>query len=115
MQVNYWIFVVLVLVGMTIALVLPRYRLKKAVRAPFPDEWVTIVERNIAVYRSLPMPLRLQLRSLIKQFLHQKYFTGAGGDPKPTDRFAVFFPTNNRPVIMYCLCMLSRSRVDIFS
>ncbi len=25
------------------------------------------------------MPLRLQLRNLIKQFLHQKHFSGAGG------------------------------------
>jgi len=77
--VGYWIFVILVLVGMTIALVLPRYRLRKAIAAPFPKEWVEIVESNIAVYRNLPMPLRLQLRNLIKQFLHQKTFTGAGG------------------------------------
>ncbi|MDH4018228.1 MAG: zinc-dependent peptidase [Xanthomonadales bacterium] len=76
---GYWIFVILVLVGMTIALVLPRYRLRKAIAAPFPKEWVEIVESNIAVYRNLPMPLRLQLRNLIKQFLHQKTFTGAGG------------------------------------
>jgi Mlc titration factor MtfA (ptsG expression regulator) len=77
--VGYWIFVALVLTGMVIALVLPGYRLKKAIAAPFPDEWVAIVERNIAVYRNLPMPLRLQLRNLIKQFLHQKHFDGAGG------------------------------------
>ena len=75
----YWVFVVLVLIGVTVALFLPQYRLKKAVNAPFPAEWVTIVENNIAVYRSLPMALRLQLRTLIKQFLHQKHFTGAGG------------------------------------
>jgi len=77
--VNYWVFVTLVLVAVTVALVWPRYRLKKAIAAPFPDEWVAIVERNIAVYRNLPMELRMQLRNLIKQFLHQKVFTGAGG------------------------------------
>jgi Mlc titration factor MtfA (ptsG expression regulator) len=77
--VYYWIFVVLVVVAITVSLVLPRYRLKKAIAVPFPDEWVAIVERNIAVYRNLPMLLRLQLRKLIKQFLHQKVFTGAGG------------------------------------
>jgi len=76
---GYWIFVALVLVAMTIALVLPGYRLRKAVAAPFPDEWVAILERNIGVYRHLPMPLRLQLRDLIKQFLHEKHFDGAGG------------------------------------
>ncbi|MBT8070882.1 MAG: zinc-dependent peptidase [Xanthomonadales bacterium] len=75
----YWIFVALFLAGIVVALVLPRYRLKKAIAAPFPDEWVAIVERNIAVYPSLPMPLRMQLRKLIKQFLHQKHFSGASG------------------------------------
>ena len=76
---GYWIFVVLVLVGVSVALVVPRFRLRAAVAAPFPQEWVAIVERNIAVYKNLPMPLRLQLRNLIKQFLHQKHFSGAGG------------------------------------
>ena len=76
---GYWIFVVLVLVGVSLALLIPHLRLKMAVAAPFPAEWVEIVERNIAVYRNLPMPLRLQLRNLIKQFLHQKHFSGAHG------------------------------------
>lgn len=76
---GYWIFVVLVLLGMAVALVWPRYRLKKALAAPFPEDWIAIVERNIAVYKNLPTPLRLQLRQLIKQFLHQKHFSGAGG------------------------------------
>lgn len=75
----YWVFVGLVLVALTVALILPRYRLKKAIAAPFPNQWVAIVERNIAVYRNLPMPLRLQLRKLIKKFLYQKHFSGAGG------------------------------------
>ena len=79
LRVAYWVFVILVLVGVTLALVLPRYRLKKAINAPFPTEWVSMLERNIGIYRDLPKPLRLQLRRLIKQFLHQKHFTGAGG------------------------------------
>ena len=85
---TYWIFVVLVVAGVGVALVLPNYRLKKALDAPFPDEWVSIVETNIEVYRSLPGPLRLQLRKLIKQFLHQKNFTGAG-DLEITDEIRV--------------------------
>ena len=76
---GYWLFVVLVVMGIVAALAWPRYRLKKAIEAKFPDEWVAIVENNIAVYKNLPMPLRLQLRKLIKQFLHQKHFSGAGG------------------------------------
>lgn len=65
--------------AITLALVLPGYRLKKAIAAPFPAEWISIVERNIGVYTDLPMPLRMQLRNLIRQFLHQKHFSGAGG------------------------------------
>lgn len=76
---SYWVFVALVVTGVCLALLVPRYRLKKAIGAPFPDEWVTIVERNIAIYKNLPMSLRLQLRKLIKQFIHQKHFSGAGG------------------------------------
>lgn len=75
----YWIFVALALAGMAAAVLIPRYRLKKAVEAPFPEAWVEILERNIQVYRNLPDSLRQQLRRLIKQFLHQKHFSGAAG------------------------------------
>jgi Mlc titration factor MtfA (ptsG expression regulator) len=75
--VNYWVFLSLAVLAVSAALFIPRYRLKKAIQAPFPDEWVGIVERNIAVYTKLPVPMRLQLRKLIKQFLHQKHFSGA--------------------------------------
>lgn len=65
--------------GIMLALLIPWWRLKRAIAAPFPQEWVTILERNIGIYRNLPMPLRLDLRRLIKQFLHQKTFSGAAG------------------------------------
>ena len=71
-------------VVIALALWVPRWRLKKAIEAPFPEEWVQMLERNIEVYPRLPMPLRLQLRKLIKQFLHQKTFTGAGVWRSPT-------------------------------
>lgn len=74
-----WLMLAVVAVAIVLALWIPRYRLKRAIAAPFPQAWIDIVERNIQIYPSLPMPLRLQLRGLIKQFLHQKHFTGAGG------------------------------------
>jgi len=76
---NPWIILIAVLAAIALALWVPRYRLKRALAVPFPEEWVEILERNIGVYRNLPMPLRLQLRQLIKQFLYQKHFSGAGG------------------------------------
>ncbi len=76
---NPWLLLFLVLVVITLALWIPHLRLKRAIAGPFPDEWVEILESNIQVYPSLPMTLRLQLRNLIKQFLHQKHFSGAAG------------------------------------
>ncbi len=74
-----WLFLGIVAVLIALALAVPRYRLARAEAAPFPEEWVAILERNIGVYRDLPMPLRLQLRRKIKRFLHQKHFSGAAG------------------------------------
>jgi len=76
---NPWIILITVVVLIVLALWVPRFRLKRAISRPFPGEWVEILERNIGVYRKLPMPLRLQLRRMILQFLHQKNFSGAGG------------------------------------
>ncbi|MEE4219200.1 MAG: M90 family metallopeptidase [Xanthomonadales bacterium] len=76
---NPWIFLSVVVAAMALAWWIPRFRLQRAVSAPFPEPWVEILERNIEVYRKLPMPLRMQLRQLIKRFLHKKHFSGAGG------------------------------------
>ncbi|MBT8039644.1 MAG: zinc-dependent peptidase [Xanthomonadales bacterium] len=76
---NPWIFLLLVIVAIALALWIPRFRLRQVMKQPFPDEWVEILERNIGIYKNLPMPLRLQLRQKIKLFLHRKHFSGAGG------------------------------------
>ncbi len=76
---NPWLFPGLVIVAIALVLWIPHFRLQRAIAAPFPEEWVGILESNIQVYGNLPMPLRLQLRSLIKQFLHQKHYSGAAG------------------------------------
>ena len=76
---NPWILLGTAILLIALALWIPRFRLKRALSAPFSDTWVEILEQNIGVYRNLPMPLRLQLRQMIKQFLHQKQFFGAGG------------------------------------
>jgi len=85
---NPWLILVLVAIAIVLALWIPHYRLKRAVAAPFPPEWVNFLESNIEIYRNLPMPLRHQLRLSIKQFLHQKHFSGAGG-LKVTDEMRV--------------------------
>ena len=76
---NPLVFYLLAITALALVMWIPRLRLKRAIDAPFPEEWAGLLENNIQVYRKLPMPLRLQLRKLIKQFLHQKHFSGSGG------------------------------------
>lgn len=76
---NPWLILVLVAAAIAVALWVPHFRLQRALAEPFPPQWVKILERNIGIYRNLPMPLRLELRQMIKQFLHQKHFSGAAG------------------------------------
>ena len=46
---NPWVFLVLVVVVIVLALWIPRYRLRRAIAAPFPEEWVQFLERNLGV------------------------------------------------------------------
>ncbi|CAA6827150.1 MAG: Unknown protein [uncultured Thiotrichaceae bacterium] len=55
------------------------FRLKKALAKPFIAEWQLILRRNLPVYSRLPNELREQLERNIKQFLHQKQFSGSNG------------------------------------
>lgn len=76
---NPWLFLALAVAAIALFLWIPRWRLQRALAAPFPPEWEGILQRNIATGRRLPEPLHQRLRLLIKRFLHEKHFTGAGG------------------------------------
>ena len=52
---GYWIFVALVLLGIVLAVVVPRHRLKRALERPFPEEWAAILEQKIGIYNSPPL------------------------------------------------------------
>lgn len=73
----------LLCVGLAAALLLawwlPRRRLNRALARPLAPSELAIIERNVAQYRGMPEPLRLQLQRLVKQFLHQKRFVGCAG------------------------------------
>jgi hypothetical protein len=47
--------------------------------APFPAEWLEILERNVALYRRLPEADRRELRGHVQVFLAEKLFEGCGG------------------------------------
>lgn len=58
---------------------LPRYRLHKALARPFPNAWRNILRQRLHVYQQMPGDLQAQLERLIKQFIHEKHFTGCNG------------------------------------
>jgi Mlc titration factor MtfA (ptsG expression regulator) len=55
------------------------YRRKKLIRKPFPPKWEGILNRNVALYRYLPDPLKRELQGHILVFLGEKIFEGCGG------------------------------------
>ena len=54
-------------------------RRRRAMAAPFPEEWVAIIEKNLPMYGFLPRELRAQLHGLVNVFLVEKRFEGCGG------------------------------------
>lgn len=58
---------------------LPKYRLRLALQRPFPGNYSRILRRNIPAYAGMPPHLQLQLKRLIRQFLHEKKFIGCDG------------------------------------
>ena len=74
------LLVILLLIAAAIVyFTLPYYRLRKVLAEPFPTEWRRILARNIPVYRRMPTDLQLQLKQRMKQFLHEKHFSGCAG------------------------------------
>ncbi|NYT61034.1 zinc-dependent peptidase [Alcaligenaceae bacterium] len=76
---NALLLVVIVVGAFALAEYLPTWRLKRALRARFPDEYLHTLKQNIPAYQKMPAELQSQLQYLIKQFLHQKEFYGCGG------------------------------------
>jgi Mlc titration factor MtfA (ptsG expression regulator) len=56
-----------------------RSQLNAALNAPFPEQWRTIISKNLPPYRNLSLELKEQLHQYIKLFLFKKNFEGCGG------------------------------------
>lgn len=65
--------------GVTLSLWIPGYRLRRALRRPFPARFAAILRQNIPAYSGMPTELQQQLQQLVRQFLHQKKFVGCDG------------------------------------
>lgn len=56
-----------------------RARRRRILEQPFPDSWMTILQRNLPPYPKLPVALQDELQRDIKLFLAEKTFEGCGG------------------------------------
>jgi len=77
-------FLLIALIGLFLLYVLvkPLFRSSKRKRLlsqSFPPEWEEILNRNMALYRYLPDPLKKELQGHINVFLGEKTFEGCGG------------------------------------
>ena len=73
------ILMVTIVIGAIAAFAWPRYRLSQAIDEPFPAEWRKTLRQNFPVFRRMPADLQLQLKTRIKQFIHEKEFIGCAG------------------------------------
>ena len=54
-------------------------RRKRLMQQKLPDEWLSIVRRNVPYYAHLPADVQLELQGLIQVFLDEKEFEGCNG------------------------------------
>ena len=73
------ILMAVIVLGSIAAFAWPRYRLHRAVDEPFTEEWRKTLRQNFPVFRRMPTDLQLQLKTRIKQFIHEKEFIGCDG------------------------------------
>ena len=57
----------------------PRWRMRRALLRPLAPSALPELEQNVAQYRAMAPDLQRQLRTLVRQFLHQKTFVGCAG------------------------------------
>ncbi len=61
------------------ALLLPGWRLRRALAQPMPPQWQAILQRNVPAYRGMQPGLQHQLHKLVQHFIHAKKFIGCEG------------------------------------
>lgn len=56
-----------------------RWRYRQFVLGPFPQNWLSTVEKRLPIYKKLPEDLQKELQQHIKHFLFHKRFVGCAG------------------------------------
>lgn len=77
MEALWWIPVLAL--ACAVLLVVPRWRLRRALAQPLPAHALDVFERNIPPYRRMDAATQAQLQQLVKHFLHTKKFVGCEG------------------------------------
>jgi len=54
-------------------------RRRRLLKRPFPADWLPHLERGVPFFGELPDPLRVRFLDLLKIFVWEKHFIGAGG------------------------------------
>jgi MtfA peptidase len=96
--IGLWLIVVAVAARLFIY---PRWRRKRLDASPFPAPWLSILRRNLPVYRAMWPDQQKQLRQLIVRFLDSKTFIGCAGQ-QITDEVRVTIAAHA------CLLLLNR-------
>ena len=55
------------------------WRRRRIAARPFPDKWLSIIQRNVPLYKRLPPADQKELQKHILIFLSEKYFEGCRG------------------------------------
>jgi len=58
---------------------LRRLRRRQLVRRPIPEKWLTTLEENVPFYPGISGEIRQRFLEMLKIFIGEKYFIGAGG------------------------------------
>jgi Mlc titration factor MtfA (ptsG expression regulator) len=98
-----FMLIVLFLLYVLVKPLFRRLKRKQLLDQPFPPEWEEILERNVALYRYLPDPLKKELHGHINVFLGEKNFEGCGG-LKITDEIRVTIAAQA------CILLLNRAK-----
>lgn len=77
------------------------WRLRRALQAPFPAGWLSIIQTNISIYKNLPKNLQQELQDHVKVFLFHKKFIGCAG---------LEVTEEMRVTIAACACLLLLNR-----
>jgi Mlc titration factor MtfA (ptsG expression regulator) len=56
-----------------------KWKRRRLAREPFPEEWLSILERRVPFFQELKPPLRERFLTMVKVFAREKDFVGAGG------------------------------------